>query len=636
MVFHADPALLPGGFLGVDLFFAISGYLITRLLLSELGHTGRLDIARFYLRRVLRLLPALLVLLVAVTVGGSLIWRDELVTLRGSVLSSLGYSSNWWLIGAHQSYFAASGRPPMLQHLWSLAIEEQFYLLWPVLLVLMCSGRRRFGWVAGVAAGLAVTSTLAMAVIAIRSGVPFAADSSRVYFGTDTHAMGLLLGASLGALAERLDFQPARHWRIRGWVTDLLGLAALLGLGVTCWRVDEFSEPLYRGGFLGVSALAVLVVSTVTRPLSRLGRLLDWRALRWLGDRSYSLYLWHWPVVVVTRPGVDLPDNRLLVDALRLLLPLALATASYAYLERPMRDAGTAWLRRRSELAGHVPAAGPQPAVTTSPVVKLRRGWVRPRVVGLAGLAAVMLALLGTPGLTPAGANRPLTAAAVGTRAPSQPGSNGSGSSGSLRTDPSGSWTGAAFSAADARPHPGVQVTSGVSAPADRAVAGRASPGPASAPKPAITTFGESVMLGAQPAIAAVFPRSDVRAVEGRQPYVTLQDVRQLHSSGGLCAVVAIHTGNNGIIRASDLEQTLSQLRDRRQVILFTDRVPMDWQAPNNNTIKRVSREFSNVVVLDWYAESNGNQSWFYSDGLHLRPPGATRYASLLAATVSR
>jgi hypothetical protein len=160
---------------------------------------------------------------------------------------------------------------------------------------------------------------------------------------------------------------------------------------------------------------------------------------------------------------------------------------------------------------------------------------------------------------------------------------------------------------------------------------------PASAPaEPSITAFGDSVMLGAQPVINATFPHSDVRAVEGRQPYVTLQDVRTLQSSGRLCSVVVIHTGNNGIIRASDLADTLTALRDRQQVILLTDRVPMDWQGPNNATIKRVAGGFGNVAVLDWFARSNRNQDWFYADGLHLRPPGASEYVGLLASVVRR
>lgn len=159
---------------------------------------------------------------------------------------------------------------------------------------------------------------------------------------------------------------------------------------------------------------------------------------------------------------------------------------------------------------------------------------------------------------------------------------------------------------------------------------------PAKSTPPAITAYGDSVMLGAQPAINADFPHSQVHAVEGRQPYVTLQEVRADQAAHALSPVVVIHTGNNGIIRPSDLSDTLTALKDRQRVVLLTDRVPRDWQGPNNDTIKRVGHQFANVVVLDWYSVSNGNSAWFYEDGLHLRPPGAAGYAArLLAAATS-
>ena len=496
LVFHADPVLLPGGFLGVDLFFVISGYLITRLLLGELGRTGGLDLTRFYLRRAVRLLPPVLVLLAAVTTTSTLVWRDETATLRGSVLSTLGYVGNWWLIGAHQSYFVASGRPPMLQHLWSLAIEEQFYLFWPLALTLLAAGShrwwrrlgrgepypdrwplpRRFGTVAAVSVLLALLSTSIMAVLAIRDQVPFGADSSRIYFGSDTHSMGLLLGAAFGAMAEKLAFQPARNWRIRRWFTDLLGVASLAGMAVLVYRVDEFSPGLYRGGFLAVSAVAVVLVSTVARAGSRLGRLLDRQPLRWLGDRSYSIYLWHWPVIVVTRPGVDLPDREWLVLGIRLVVPLLLASASYSLIERPCRRLGERYLAGRDQRAGTVRA----------------RSTLRPSLGGALGLAAVFVLVLAIPA-------RPtpslLPVAAVG---------------GSDPTGPVASTTAEA-----AQPRPGsVSARPSAGRPAvRRPAAPQHSISPASL---TVSAFGDSVMLGAQNTLATEFSRCDLHAVEGR------------------------------------------------------------------------------------------------------------------------
>jgi len=587
LFFHADSSLLPGGFLGVDLFFVISGYLITRILLNELGETGKLDLTRFYLRRMFRLVPAVIGVVAAVTVGSVLVWRDELTTLPGSALSSIGYVANWWLIDAQQSYFVSSGRPPMFQHLWSLAIEEQFYLVWPVVLLVFVGGPRwlkplRFGRIAWVALGLAVGSASLMGLIATRSGVPFAADSSRLYFGTDTHAMGLLLGATFGALAERLAFRPRKGWRVRTWPTDVIGGSALLALGILVFRVDQFMPGLYRGGFFGASALAVMAVSTVSRRGSLLGRGLDTAPLRWLGDRSYSLYLWHWPVIVVTRPGVDLAMNRWLVLGLRLLLPVGLACLSYRYLEQPMRRFGTAYLARRA-------IRGP---------VGSWRATLIPRLAGGMLLLVVFAAFQATP--------RP--------------------------KDSLGSMMPAAAAQAPLVELPALP---SVTPPAGTGHGQGVNPRPLQAkPKPGLTAFGDSVLLGASPAITGLIPQSHVHAVEGRQPYVTLADVRDAQAVRRLAPNVVIHTGNNGIIRPSDLASTLASLGDRQRVVLLTDRVPMDWQGPNNATIKRVAKAYRNVVVLDWYALSNGNRAWFYADGLHLREPGAAKYASLIAESL--
>jgi len=597
LLFHADAHLVPGGFLGVDLFFVISGYLITRLLLRELAETGKIDLAGFYLRRVIRLVPAVVVLIGFVSVGSLIWWRDELSSLPGSALSSLGYVANWWLIDSQQSYFVASGRPPMLQHLWSLAIEEQFYLIWPMVLLVVIGGPRwikprRFGRIAWLSIALALGSASLMAYIAGRDGVPYAADSSRIYFGTDTHGMGLLLGAAFGALAERLAYRPRRGWRIRNWPTDVLGGVALALLTGLVLRVDQFSNGLYRGGFLGVSALAVLVVATVSRRGSRLGRVLDIRPLRWLGDRSYSLYLWHWPVIIVTRPGVDLSANRWVIFAIRLVVPVALASLSYGLVESPLRRYGRRYLARRS-------ARGPRVG---------RLAIALPRIAGGVALLVMFSSLVLSPRTVQAGpAIVPLAAAEDQSELP-DPSPTLPVPSTSADPRPTASVTGSLHLASHPTPH--ASVTPVVT--------------------PGLTAFGDSVLLGASPALSQAVVPTSVHAVEGRQPYVTLAEVRTAAASGQLASNVLIHTGNNGIIRRGDLVATLNALKSRARVVLLTDRVPMDWQAPNNSLIKQVARSYPNVAVLDWYAASNGHQPWFYADGLHLKPAGATQYARLI------
>ena len=659
VLFHADSSLLPGGFLGVDVFFVISGYLITRMLLAELADGGRLDLARFYRRRAVRLLPAVFALIAAVVIASAVFWRDETSTLRDSVLASLTYVTNWWLSLAHQSYFVSSGRPPMLQHLWSLAIEEQFYLVWPLVLVVLAAGRpgrwlrigrrpdeqpstspagslsqRRLAVVAVTCLLLALASTALMAVIAIRSDVPYGADSSRIYYGTDTHSMGLLLGAAAGAAAEwsrrqtggrwqfgrwQLDRWLVGRWQLGRWLADAVGALALVALAVLVYRLDEFDPSLYRGGFLLVSAVAVVVVTAVARQGSLLGRALDWAPMRWVGERSYAIYLWHWPVVVVTRPDVDLSAPTWVVLAIRIALPLALAEASYRFVERPLRRMGNDFFDRRvrrPEFAGRSGRFG-----------------VLPRVAAVAVFAAVLVVALALPGQRPDTARGTAASVAAFHAGPSAttslPASQPLGSQAPpAQSSPAQSPTAAPTRGSAVAP-------GGPGAPGHPARPAPARPAPAKpAVRPAVSAFGDSVMLGAQPALDAMFPQCSMDAVEGQQPYVTLQEVRSRQAAGQLAPYVVIHTGNNGLIRPSDLTETLSQLRDRRRIVLLTDRVPRDWQEPNNSTIKQIARGFPNVVVLDWFARSNGNQSWFYADGLHLRPAGAAQYAAMIAADV--
>src|SRR5262245_7335897 len=344
VLYHAGVAWLPGGFLGVEVFFVISGYLITALLLAEWQQRHRLALGQFWLRRARRLLPALLLLLLATLTLFVLAHGPEVARLRGDALAALAYGTNWYFILRRQSYFEAIGRPSPLQHLWSLAIGEQFYLLWPLLLLLLlrrCSPRR----LALPLLAAAAASALLMAAL-YRPG----ADPSRVYYGTDTRATGLLLGCAL-ALAWapwRAPSPAARRWGAR---LDRAGLAALALLLLLFLRLDQRQPFLYRGGLALVALATAAAIAASVAPGARLlPRLLGWAPLVWLGARSYSLYLSHWPVFVVTRPQLDLPLDVPPLLALRLALTVLLADLSYRLVETPIRRGalGRGWQRLRA------------------------------------------------------------------------------------------------------------------------------------------------------------------------------------------------------------------------------------------------------------------------------------------------
>jgi peptidoglycan/LPS O-acetylase OafA/YrhL len=320
---------LPAGFLGVDIFFTVSGFIITALLLQEHAQTGRIDFKAFYLRRARRLFPAALALLLVLVALTPLLLPAALVRLREDLPAAFLYASNWWQIVAQQSYFEAMDQPRLLQHLWSLAIEEQYYLLWPLAALGLLQRGSRTGL--GVAAGLlAIASTGWMAwlyAMHIDGG-----DPSRVYLGTDTHWMGLLAGSALAAW-----WNP---WKIRlaspagDEVLNLAGTAALAGLVWSMAEIHEGMRGLYQGGFLWVAVLTCAVIAAATREGTWVDWMLSTRPMRWLGARSYSLYLWHWPVVVWLQPAPQAQALELAgVTAVRLALTLVCAEASYRWVE---------------------------------------------------------------------------------------------------------------------------------------------------------------------------------------------------------------------------------------------------------------------------------------------------------------
>jgi peptidoglycan/LPS O-acetylase OafA/YrhL len=328
---------LPGGFLGVDIFFVLSGFLITSLLLAEEERTGTISVRTFYVRRAKRLLPALFTVLIVVAAIGSL-YPQQVTRLRGDVIAALAYGTNWWLIDQNSSYFRAAGdHQPLLNHLWSLAVEEQFYLIWPLVIIAVVALFRRRGPLArDVLLAITIVLIAASTVLAAILYDPFG-DPSRVYFGTDTRAATPLVGAAF-AIAVR----PWRG-RLRSWAQlrtrDTAAVLALIALCCVLVSARDTAPLLYRGGFLLVALVAGLLVSMVSHPLSRVAALLDIRPLRWLGTRSYGLYLWHWPVFVLV------PGGGPISAAAKILLSVGLAEASYRLVEQPVRRSSFARFR---------------------------------------------------------------------------------------------------------------------------------------------------------------------------------------------------------------------------------------------------------------------------------------------------
>jgi peptidoglycan/LPS O-acetylase OafA/YrhL len=655
LLYHADLAWVPGGFLGVEVFFVISGYLITALLLAEWDQRGRIDLKTFWLRRARRLLPALYVLLVVTLAFAVVFLPGEVAGLRGDVLAAFGYVTNWYLIFGQESYFEAVGRPSLLQHLWSLAVEEQFYLFWPPILALgLCIGatRLRRRRVLTVAVLGAAASAVAMALLYAPS-----VDPSRIYYGTDTRATGLLCGAALAFLwspGEKYRLSEARHHRLRlpgrsrfrrryGWTAplllDVVGFAALGALVWFCVNLGEFQPFLYIGGFALVGLATTATIMAVVHPYSLIGsRILGSAPLRWVGVRSYGIYLWHWPVFMITRPDLDVPIDGVPLLALRLIATVVLADLSYRYIETPIRRGalGRAWRTLRE-------ARGPLRW-------RLRLQWTGALVPILASCALLGVAVAqaeppekpsylasmksvhtveqthhtsATPGIESPQKDRPSLEQEANENAPD----NGLRVKEEIREAMK---TGVGTQ--DENPGgdgdaPGTKAETTAKKTWD---SGRTGPSEFTG---SVSAIGDSVMLGAVGRLQKdIHGLTVVDAEVGLQVYAATDTLRYRRASGHLGDVVIVHLGNNGTFTKGQFDEIMRILSGVDRVVFINLTVPRAWEEPNNEVIAEGVERYPNAVLVDWHSASADRPELFYSDGYHLRPEGQRLYADLISS----
>lgn len=344
LLYHLGFTWIPGGFLGVDLFFVISGYVITRLLLDSIQRSGGLDLRGFYAARIRRLLPALLFMIVstALFVG---VWAPEAIKrFLTDIPFVLTGTMNWALVYRHQDYFEAIGRPPLLQHTWSLAVESQFYLVWPLILLLVL---KQFGkkMIPGAAIAIATVSGGALLFLSLRLDATNSQRVSHVYFGTDTHSIGLFLGAALAVSWIPQNLSTKITKRAQDFV-DGIGVVGLLGI-VSCFLfINESDATLYRIAFPLAGIFGCAIIISLVHPASRFAPLLSTKPILWIGERSYAIYLWHWIIFQVTRPTVDLAGATWALYALRILIVFALADISLRWIELPIRSGAVeSWFR---------------------------------------------------------------------------------------------------------------------------------------------------------------------------------------------------------------------------------------------------------------------------------------------------
>ena len=336
LLYHLGISWIPGGFLGVDLFFVISGYVITRLILDSINQSSALDLRAFYAARLRRIYPGFLFMVVC-TILFIGVWAPEAIK---RFLSDLPYALtgtiNWLLVSRHQDYFQTIGRPPLLQHTWSLAVELQFYLIWPIILltILKYFGKRN---IARIALIIALISGTALFFVSLQLDQSNAQQVSHIYFGTDTHSLGLFLGSALAVSWIPQNLSADIEKRAQD-VIDGIGVVGLLGLISTFLFIDETNASLYRIAFPLAGIFGCLVIISLVHPASRFAPIISTAPFRWVGQRSYGIYIWHWVIFQVTRPSVDLSGQTWALYLARILLVLALADISLRWVEIPVRQ----------------------------------------------------------------------------------------------------------------------------------------------------------------------------------------------------------------------------------------------------------------------------------------------------------
>ena len=335
MFYHLGFTWIPGGFLGVDLFFVISGYVITRLLLDSIEQSGGLDLRGFYIARARRLLPALVFMLVSTTIAIGIWAPDAIKRLLIDTPFSLTGTMNWWLVARHQDYFESIGRPPLLQHTWSLAVEAQFYLVWPLILYFIL---KQFGkkHIPLASLAIAAASGITLLLVSFSLDSSNASKVSHVYFGTDTHSIGLFLGAALAVSWIPQNFTKTVSRKAQDFI-DGVGFLGFIGILAAFLLIDENQPTLYKIAFPLAGLCGAAIIMSVVHPASRFAPVLQNPVFLWIGERSYAIYLWHWVIFQVTRPSVDLAGKEWALYSLRILIVLALSDISLRYVELPIR-----------------------------------------------------------------------------------------------------------------------------------------------------------------------------------------------------------------------------------------------------------------------------------------------------------
>jgi len=631
IAYHLGFGWAPGGLLGVGVFFTLSGYLITDLLLAgPLSGRGRLG--DFWLARARRLLPALFLMLAVVVSWVVLVGPAQPPQFARAVAAAALYVSNWQLIFQHVSYFASFGPPSPLNHLWSLGVEEQFYIVWPLLLLVGVRFVHERSAPPGVRPRLAAVTLVLAGASAAEMALLYhpSLDPSRLYFGTDTRAFELLAGAALAMVwpSARLKSNVTLG---RRRLLDLAGTVGLVAVGVLVWRTDEYSPFLYRGGFVLLSLATVLALVALVHPACRLGRVLGVGPLRWIGERSYGIYLWHVPILVLTTPAAAHRTD-LLRAALQVTATLCVAALSWRFVEQPIRRGALGHLWRRVRSAGLPPRLIAHRGLAT--------------VAGSFGLLAVTGIAVAATSLGPA--HQPATVAS-GTAGPRTPNTATSPITASLAAPPAVVPSNPGTRAASRRPSVPRTTTPRTSCHAVIHIGDSTSDGlnsPAYLPVPGQRIEAQYALVGVT---IQHFEISGARSiVETYEGLPNAQEVARAWKQAGYygCWVLALGTNDTANVFVGSNVGRLERIRLMMSII---GDQPVMWvnvkslltsgpyaeqdMALWNAALLDACREYPNMRVFDW--ASVVKDAWYINDGIHYNTPGYAARSRLIAQALA-
>ncbi|WP_025114335.1 acyltransferase family protein [Lysinibacillus fusiformis] len=602
IAYHFNFSWARGGFLGVDIFFVLSGYLITSTMLPLKGNQLTVSLKKFWIGRFRRLLPAAYVMIITSFVWAMLFHKELLHTLRGDALSSIFYSSNWWFIFHKLSYFDSFGSPSPLKNLWSLAIEEQFYVIWPLLLMIGLYVVKKQSKLAKVVFIGAICSALLMAIL-YQPG----ADPSRVYYGTDTRCFELLIGCWLALIwpMKRLSSQKLSTSHMKK--LNSISFISFTIFLVSIKYVDEFQTFLYRGGMFLFCLNAAVLIACVCHPVSILGRILAWKPLCWIGSRSYGIYLWHYPVMVLGTPIHEIGNPSYWRIALQLVLIVTIAECSYRFIEMPIRKEGF-WEYYRKYF------------------VFSKKKWGSLTFSRKISTVMVPLFLLvfftGITGVVGEGqqSSKDSYPTAIKING-NEPTANPIKEPDKTTDNPSPSKEEVVEVPDIETPKPEENETNVVPEKEDA--------------YQNILAIGDSVMIDIATSLHKVFPNITIDGKIGRQVSQAVKLAPNYASFNQSNNAIIIQLGTNGYFTNDQIDTLLAAFA-HADIYLVNTRVPRSWEGKVNASLHQKSEEHENITLIDWHAAALNHPEYFAPDGVHLEKKGVEVLTNLIQQSINK